>query len=401
MALAATRTWQMVTSGFFPPKPLGLAGQEQVTDLSHREVSHDGVVLADFEVTHAQFVFFVLQRPFHRPAGEADVQDGFDACSRWRVREEVFLLARVRDVARVDEPVGAEDLTVALDPDGGAFEFPDHRSFLGVLEVNLLQRLLPHGRRRTAERFDIAVVGPCFVAWIAGPGGKIAADFDDVALAAFFEPGQERGTGGVPFVGGEPSEGDAIGQGAIDLSQGDVVLGPVDEMVGDAGFCPAVGIVPAVFGKEQIAVEHGAEAGVVAGITQVDADHAVVDLAGVAAPLEMNARGFVAALGMTGIVDDADGLGIRMIPGNELLDAIAQQHMTPRRPTEELLQSPTRRVGEVGDRFDTLARQVRELTANVIGQVIPWLGTTEAVVKLVQKLGEFGRQGKDLMRCHP
>ncbi len=364
-------------------------------------MSHDGVVLADFEVTHTQFVFFVFQRPFHRPAGEADVQDGFDGCSRWRIREEVFFLARVQHVAGVDEPVGAEDPTVALDPDGGALEFPDHRPFLGVLEMNPLAWSLAQGRRRAAQRFDIAVVGPCFVAWIAGPGGKIAADFDDVALAAFFEPGQERGTGGVPFVGGEPSEGDAVGQGAVDLSQGDVVLGPIDEMVGDAGLGPAVGIVPAVFGEEQIAVEHGAEAGVVAGIAQVDADHAVVDLAGVAAPLEMNARGFVAALGMAGIVDDADGLGIGMIASNNLLDAIAQAHVTPRRPTEELLQSPARRVGEVGDRLDTLARQVRKLTANVIGQVIPWLRTTEAVVKLVQEIGEFGRQGKDLFSCHP
>ena len=82
MALAAVRTWQREICGFFPPQPLGLAGEEQVADLSHREVPHDRSVLADLEVAHAQFVFFVLQRPLHRPAGEGDVEQGFDGRSR-------------------------------------------------------------------------------------------------------------------------------------------------------------------------------------------------------------------------------------------------------------------------------------------------------------------------------
>ena len=40
-ALAAARTWQIVTSGFFSRQALGLAGEEQMTDLSDPRVPQD------------------------------------------------------------------------------------------------------------------------------------------------------------------------------------------------------------------------------------------------------------------------------------------------------------------------------------------------------------------------
>ncbi len=78
MAFVAVRTWHKVISGFFPPQPLGLAGQEQVAHLRHREVPQDGVVLANLEMTQTEFILLVLQRAFHRPTGEGDVQNDFE-----------------------------------------------------------------------------------------------------------------------------------------------------------------------------------------------------------------------------------------------------------------------------------------------------------------------------------
>ena len=67
-----------MTAGFFPPKLFGLTGKEQVTDHRDVQVSHHGLVLADFEVRVAQFTFLVLQSAFDGPAREGNVQPGFE-----------------------------------------------------------------------------------------------------------------------------------------------------------------------------------------------------------------------------------------------------------------------------------------------------------------------------------
>ena len=49
-ALMAVWTWGNVTSGFFPPQPLRLAGQEQVADLCDQLMSLERGITADLEV---------------------------------------------------------------------------------------------------------------------------------------------------------------------------------------------------------------------------------------------------------------------------------------------------------------------------------------------------------------
>src|SRR5262249_52448082 len=49
-ALAASRTWLSVIAGFFPPQPLGLAGQEEMTHHGDVQVAHHRLILADFEM---------------------------------------------------------------------------------------------------------------------------------------------------------------------------------------------------------------------------------------------------------------------------------------------------------------------------------------------------------------
>src|SRR3972149_2443963 len=52
--LAAARTWQMVISGFFPPKPKGLPSREQVTHLGNIEVAMNRLIVPHFKVAQAQ-----------------------------------------------------------------------------------------------------------------------------------------------------------------------------------------------------------------------------------------------------------------------------------------------------------------------------------------------------------
>src|SRR5215467_2948423 len=89
-ALAASRTWLSVISGFFPPKLLGLAGQEQMTDHADVQVAHHGLIGADLEMRKAQFAFLVLQHALHGPAGETDVEPGFESIVERIPDEEPF-----------------------------------------------------------------------------------------------------------------------------------------------------------------------------------------------------------------------------------------------------------------------------------------------------------------------
>ena len=115
-----------------------------MTQLGHGEVSEDRIVLAHLEVAHAEFFLLIFESPLHGPATEGDVQDGFEGGAGMSVAKEVFFFARLQNIACVDEPIGAEDLPVATNPQGGRFDFPNHRPLFGVLEVDALPRLPQH-----------------------------------------------------------------------------------------------------------------------------------------------------------------------------------------------------------------------------------------------------------------
>src|SRR5260370_37887409 len=107
------------------------------------------------------------------------------------------------------------------------------------------------------------------------------------------------------------------------------MLGPIDDLVGNAGFTAALTIVAPAFGQVQFGVEHGAEASVVESEGEVDGDDAVGPLAEPAAVLPLRAGGLRARFGMAGVVDDADGLGILMVACDDVLQAIASTRMIP------------------------------------------------------------------------
>src|SRR5512135_1227946 len=106
--------------------------------------------------------------------------------------------------------------------------------------------------------------------------------------ARFHSPGEKSG---LALVEGQPVEAGAVAGGPVVQLQGDLPLGPVGSVVGDAGLAAAVAIGVPALGQEQLAVEQAVE--VAAGQPQVDGDEAVLGLAQAAAPLLLDAGGLV------------------------------------------------------------------------------------------------------------
>src|SRR5208282_4837847 len=138
-----------------------------------------------------------------------------------------------------------------------------------------------------------------------------------------------------------------------------------------------------------IAIEHGAEACVVTGIAEVDADDAVIDLTRVAAPLTLHASGMGAGLRMAGVINDADGIGIRMIATDDVPHTLAHPAVVPFGPTEKFLKRASGRTGKVRDRLHALTRQIGELAPDVTGEVAARLGPGKTIGKLVEEISEL------------
>jgi len=104
---------------------------------------------------------------------------------------------------------------------------------------------------------------------------------------------------------------------------------------------------------------------------------------------------------MAGIVEDANSLGILMIAGDDLLNAIAGARMIPDIRIEKLLERAWGNVVEQRDGLNALALQVAELSAYVMAQMFARLGSSEAVGELAEELGQRGAEREDLINRHP
>src|SRR5207302_10960479 len=102
-----------------------------------------------------------------------------------------------------------------------------------------------------------------------------------------------------------PVRVDGQGPGTQYLPAGDLPLGPVAQLVGDAGLAAAVTVLVPGFGQEQLGVDQRLVAAL--GDAEVDGDDAVLLLATLAAPLALHARGLGPLLGSAGLVDQAHG----------------------------------------------------------------------------------------------
>jgi hypothetical protein len=102
--------------GFFSPEPLGLAGQEQMTNHRNIAMPHQSLILADFKMRQPQFALLGLQCVFNGPTRESNVQPSCELVLERIPNEEPLLLSRVQGVISPKEMVTTEDLTVATKP---------------------------------------------------------------------------------------------------------------------------------------------------------------------------------------------------------------------------------------------------------------------------------------------
>jgi hypothetical protein len=249
------------------------------------------------------------------------------------------------------------------------------------------------------------VVGPAGGLARARPAAEAAerpGHFADVAHRPLVQPPQVAGLVAVALVEGQPVEGQAVGQGAVELPQGDLPLGPVDEVVGDAGLAAALAVGVPGLGQEQVGVEEGLVAA--AGEAGVDGDDAVLDLAGLAAVLPLDARGVGAVLDGAGLVVQADGAeavgGQAGKGGGEVLLQLGPGlGEGPAVVAEELLEGADGDAGGQGDGLAGLAGQVGEQAAAVDAEQVEGLGVVAAKEELLQVVGEGWPQLLDLFGC--
>jgi hypothetical protein len=192
----------------------------------------------------------------------------------------------------------------------------------------------------------------------------------------------------ISFVKGQPGETQAVAHSPMVLLQGDLPLGAIDDIVVNSGLAaPLSVLMPCFLWQKQLSVQQGVE--LRRGVTEVNADDAVLEFAHGSAVLTLNTGGLVAFLGETGLIDHADTVWVRMTPGNVLLQAVAHGLFIPAKQAEELLKIPWRLADSVGHRFDTLPGQIAQLTLDVEVEIAAGGDSAEAVIELVQESSKF------------
>src|SRR6266542_2736226 len=96
----------IVTSGFFPPKPSGLLGNEQHHQLTEDHVPAQPPVAAALEVAEADLALGDAEDVLHAGAGEGDLHQRGQGGLGWSIGDEVFDLLCLH-VAGNDQPIGA------------------------------------------------------------------------------------------------------------------------------------------------------------------------------------------------------------------------------------------------------------------------------------------------------
>src|SRR5262249_35352400 len=297
--LRPRHTCSAVTSGFFPPQPLRAPSHERQRQAAQRQVTHQRHVTAPLEVPEPQLRLAQPYAVLHVPPAEHHAHHPLHGLVGRCVADEVLLLARPL-VARPDEPVRpvaaparAHPRRLHL-PDLFAQRLPGQTHLLPALAAK--QPAVPHQVVGTAR--------PAARGRRLSEAAERPRHLTGVTLVPPVEALEETGLVAVALVEGEPVEADAVGTGAVELLQGDLPLGAVDDVVGDVGGATAFAVTVPGLGQEQVGVEEGLVAA--AGQAGVDGDDAVLELAGLAAVLPLHA-GAVRALLLGGcLVDDPD-----------------------------------------------------------------------------------------------
>lgn len=137
-----------------------------------------------------------------------------------------------------------------------------------------------------------------------------------------------------------------------------------------------------------------------AGIGQGHGVDAVLDLAAVPVVLTFYARRLSAAFGGSRLVDQAQGLRVRMLGCHQLLAAVAEPLFVPPDRFEKSLERAGSNPQSQRDRLHILTLHAAEQPANISRQEQPASGPAKAVGKQTQKLGQQFSERCDILKRH-
>jgi hypothetical protein len=129
----------------------------------------------------------------------------------------------------------------------------------------------------------------------------------------------------------------------------------------------------------------------------MNSHHAVLNLASIAVVLPAGANGLVAALCNARLVHAADGSGVSVVFGHNLLAAVTQLFLIPFDGLKKPLQRPCRSGERQGDCLGGLAMQVRELAPDIDMQQSPRVASPKAICEQRQKRNQLPSKCRDLL----
>ena len=376
-----------------------------MADHRHDEMSFDRAVSANLEVVHADAPFLVLEASFDTPSRECHAQQRFHRRVGGSMSEEVLGRA-VEHVTRNDEAKPLRGSAIAMVEEGAALDLPDLRSLERLLEMEgdpglfanrtAMAGDLLDGLGRRSVRGDarkrpktLALGRRVLAVWpnlgTHRPSGDALGNLDHVEESFLLHAFEECRDHSIAFVGADPLERNAVGLSVTNLREGDLVKRTIDHLFRNAGGTASTAVeVPRVLGQVEIAIDERVEAGFV-GEGEVDRDDAVVDLAGGAAILPLDARRHLALLVEAGLVDDADVFLASVLAPDDVLDLVAHGVLVPAQKAQELLKTACRDASGVSDGFDRLALERSELSFDVGLQ-------SSASVDRVERMGKLGEE---------
>lgn len=403
-------TCSNVIWGFFFPKARCLRGQDVHPDSRTEPMTYQALVGSDFKRAEATFLLGSFEPLFHAPASEGHSQHFLKRRVCRSVRDEVLDLARL-GIAGHDQPIlpirrtrsTAGVLRNQVYP--GRLHVPDALAAGRVLDVEPTPILVVECRAEAANVVhSLGSVRPLkrMASRFLRPATKIRPDLADHPLPALIHAVDELWNRGEFLVAGNPGKADSIGDALLDLVGRDLPFGAKHEVLGDMGFLAPVGIVDPRFGHIEVRGNAGAEGvlGVVVGVNQMLPHHAVVNFPGLAAPLSLRTRRFVALLGVSRTVDHADRIFASVFVHNHVTKSRFDLLVVPGELRQEQLKRPHGHTDPQGDRLHAFSLKLRQQSQRVIQKVVEHHRLPEAIPKLLQPSPRIGLQRPDFIGRH-
>jgi len=398
---------------------------EQLTQLADIQMPMNPLPTAGLEMIHAHLIFGQFQTSFYRPAGKGYSQQFFHSDTiavRQHVGDKIFNLLRVQNITGYNKAMSRtrQRILALLSIKLREFHLPDQRAFFAFFDIKLLpslllkfaginQQILNFRRwqgfgRKTRKMPSAASFVPLFRSGMKqnrrflNPAGKVGRHLGHIVLPQALQAVQKSPILAVPLIKGPGRYSDSVGQSTNHLTQSNLGFLAVDNIFRDACLFTTFHIIRPALGQIQVAVQKTLE--IARSIADMHTNHAVVLLAGIAAPLPLDTGGMGSFFGMAGIVHGSDGLRVGMISDHDPLNAVAEPLLVPVDVRKESLQGSGRCFGQEGDGFNALALQAGDLAPHVTLQVPAGLRAVKTVIELFQKCSQFLADVFDFFRVH-